>query len=267
MSRIVLVTGGSRGIGAAIASRLAQAGDVVYAASRSGQAPTHPRIHGIVLDVNDIDGLRAGVDAIVQAEGRLDAVVVNAGNGICGPLEEMKEEDVRYQFETCFFGAVKTIGACVPVMRAQGFGRILAVTSFAALVPLPYQVMYSSAKAALEMAVMGYAVELKPFGIQCGCVLPGDTATGFTSARKYIDLAEDSPYRDRFQRCMDTVSRDEQGGMPADRIARAVVRQLSRRRMRLEVVPRADYWLLSALIKLLPRRLALLAMEKLYNKS
>ena len=266
MNRVVLVTGGSRGIGAAVVHRLAEAGDVVYAASRSGRAEEHPRIHGLVMDVNDPDGPASGVAAIIAAQGRLDAVVVNAGNGIFGPLEEMAEEDIRYQFETCFFGAVKTINACVPVFRAQGHGRILAVTSFAALVPLPYQSLYSSAKAALEMAVMGYAVELKPFGIQCGCVLPGDTATGFTAARKKVAVRPDSPYRERMERCLAKIEKDELGGMPADRIARAVEQQLNRRRMRLEVVPRLDYGAEAVLVKLLPRRLALLAMSLMYNR-
>lgn len=265
MNNVVLVTGGSRGIGAAIAERLAAAGDIVYAASRSGKAPEVPGVYPLVMDVNKQEQMDAGIAAILEAQGRLDAVVVNAGNGIAGPMEEFTEADVRYQFETCFFGAIKTINACVPLLRKQGHGRIVAVTSFAALAPLPYQGLYSSAKAALEMAVMDYSIELAPFGIQCGCVLPGDTATGFTAARKF-SIKEDSPYKERFSKCMDKVSKDELGGVSPDVVAKAVERQLHRRKMRLKVVPGMDYALLAALVKFLPQRTCNWVMGLLYNR-
>lgn len=263
MKKIILLTGGSRGIGAAIARRLAASGDIVYAASRSGTAPEGVR--PLVVDVTDSAAVQAAVADIVRTEGRLDAVVVNAGNGIGGPLEECAEADVRYQFETCFFGAIHTINACIPQLRAQGGGRILAITSFAALVPLPYQGLYSSAKAALQMAMLDYAVELAPFGIQCGCILPGDTATGFTAARKFV-LKADSPYRERFVRCMEKVAADEQGGVAPEVIAKAAERQLNRRRMRLKTVPGADYALLALLVKLLPQRWVNRVMGCLYNR-
>lgn len=265
MNRIVLVTGGSRGIGAAIARTLAEAGDIVYAASRSGKAPEVPGVHPLVMDVNDEAKVRASVESIIAAEGRLDAVVVNAGNGIAGPMESFTDADARYQFETCFFGAVKTINACLPQFRSQGAGRVIAITSFAALVPLAYQGMYSAAKAALEMAVMDYAVELKPFGIQCACVLPGDVATGFTAARSFVPLPEDSPYKERYERCIDKITRDELGAVSPDLIARAVRRQLNRRRMKLQVVPGASYKLMSALVKVLPQRTVNWVMGLLYN--
>lgn len=263
MKKVVLVTGGSRGIGAAIAKRLVEAGDIVYAASRSGKAPEGAI--PLVMDVNDEEVVLSSVQSIITAEGRLDAVVVNAGNGIAGPMESFSDADVRYQFETCFFGAIKTINACIPHFRRQGSGRIVAVTSFAALAPLPYQGMYSSAKAALEMAMMDYAVELKPFGIQCGCVLPGDTATGFTAARTFTSLPEDSPYKDRFKRCIDKISKDELGGVSPDVVAKAVQRQLERRRMKLEVIPGLDYGLLALLVKCLPQRTVNWVMGLLYN--
>ena len=71
----------------------------------------------------------AVVKRIVEEQGRLDAVICNAGNGIYGPVEKATDDEIRYQFETCLFGSHKTIQACLPVFRKQGFGRIITVTS------------------------------------------------------------------------------------------------------------------------------------------
>lgn len=138
---IVLITGGSSGIGAATAKILAGAGMKVYAGSRRGTATeAHPGIVPIKLDVNDASTLKAAVEDIIKADGKLDAVICNAGNGIYGPVEFATEEDARAQFETCFFGALKTIQACLPVFRKQGRGRIITVTSVMAVLQLPFQV-------------------------------------------------------------------------------------------------------------------------------
>ena len=150
-AQIVLLTGGSSGIGAATAWMLAQAGMTVYATSRSGKAPEHERIIPLVMDVNDAQAVENTVSRILSEQGRLDAVVCNAGNGMAGAAEDTSIDEIRYQFETCFYGAVKVIDACLPVFRRQGYGRILTVTSVAAFIPIPYQAFYSSVKAALLM--------------------------------------------------------------------------------------------------------------------
>ena len=101
-----------------------------YAASRRGtlQTPT-PDVIPLSMDVNDSEATRLAVAHILQAEGRLDAVVVNAGIGIYGPIEGTLEEEARNQFETNYFGAIKTIQACLPAFRSQGHGRIITVCS------------------------------------------------------------------------------------------------------------------------------------------
>ena len=113
--KIVLLTGGSSGIGAATASILSEAGMKVYAGSRRGIAgKPAPGIIPLQLDVNDTSSVERAVARIIEEEGRLDAVICNAGNGIYGPVEGTTEEEARYQFETCYFGALRTIQACLP---------------------------------------------------------------------------------------------------------------------------------------------------------
>lgn len=265
---IVLVTGGSSGIGAATAKVLADAGMKVYAGSRRGtSAIEHPNIVPVKLDVNDKELTESVVDSIVKAEGRLDAVVCNAGNGIYGPVEYTTEEDARAQFETCFFGALKTIQACLPVFRKQGHGRIITVTSVMAILQLPFQGFYSSVKAALLSLSESLSLELKGTGIQCCSVLPGDVSTGFTNARKLNAAAQDpdSPYRARMDKNLKKIEADERGGMKPEVIAKAILKQLKRRHMRVRVIPRLDYAAVGALVRYLPEKSKLALLNYLYS--
>ena len=148
--KVVLLTGGSSGIGAATAHLLASAGMKVYAGSRRGTIDIPQEgIVPVKLDVNDAAMAATVVADILTAEGHLDAVVCNAGNGVYGPVEGTLEEEARSQFETTFFGSLKTIEACLPVFRQQGFGRIITVASVMSILPLPYQAFYAAAKSAL----------------------------------------------------------------------------------------------------------------------
>ena len=262
---VVLITGGSSGIGAATATILAQSGMKVYAGSRRGTVQeARPGIVPIMLDVNDAESLKAAVDGIIAAEGRLDAVVCNAGNGIYGPVEYTSEADARAQFETCYFGAVKTIQACLPVFRKQGHGRIITVTSVMVVLELPYQVYYSSVKAALLSLTEGLRMELKGSGIQCCSILPGDVATGFTSARKNT-APEGTPYDKGLKKNLAKIEKDELGGMKPEVIGRAILRQLKKKRMAVRVTPRLDYKAVNLLVRIIPSSWRLAIINALYN--
>lgn len=268
--RIVLLTGGSSGIGAETARMLSLAGMKVYAGSRRGtvskECEGNELIVPVVLDVNDQASVDTVVASILEKEGRIDAVVCNAGNGIAGAVEQTSVEEAKYQFETCFFGAHRVIRAVLPAMRAQHFGRIITISSVAATVPIPYQTFYSSAKAAVLIYTKALSLEVKGFGIQCCSILPGDTKTGFTAARKATAASEDtsSVYYETFRKSVGRMEHDEQNGMPAGKIARAIVRQLQRRRMAATVTPRIDYKAINFLVRILPTRLMLWIVGLLY---
>ncbi len=265
---IVLVTGGSSGIGAATALLLAQAGMKVYAGSRRGSVQTsHPGIVPVQLDVNNAAQTADVVKQIVEAEGHLDAVVCNAGNGIFGPIEGTTEEEARAQFETNYFGALKTIQACLPVFRKQGSGRIITVTSVMAILQLPFQGFYASVKAALLSLSESLSLELKGTGIQCCSVLPGDVSTGFTKARKLTTAAQDaqSPYKAQMGRNLQKIEKDELGGMAPAVIAKAILKQLRKKKMAVRVIPRLDYAAVGFLTRILPEKSKLALIRLLYN--
>ena len=266
--KVVLLTGGSSGIGAATAHLLADAGMKVYAGSRRGTIDrSQDGIVPVKLDVNDAAAAQAVVADILEKEGRLDAVICNAGNGIYGPVEGTTEEEARSQFETTFFGSLKTIEACLPVFRKQGFGRIVTVSSVMGILPLPYQVFYSSAKSALLFLTEGLAMELAGTGVECCCVLPGDVATGFTQARKLNIAAQDphSPYKEKMDKNLAKIEKDELGGMSPDVIGKSILKQLKKRHMRVRVIPRLDYGLVGFIVRICPAKQRLKLVNLLYN--
>lgn len=269
--RTVLVTGGSSGIGAATARLLCDAGMTVYAASRSGKAPEGYSQNGnmipVVMDVNDAQAIVEVVERIVREQGSLDAVVCNAGNGIAGPIEETSIEEIEAQYSTTFYGVVKTVQACLPVFRKQGHGRVVTVSSVAALAPLPYQGYYSCVKAGILQFTKALAIEAKEFGVQCCVVMPGDVKTGFTKSRRVAQKAqnEDSPYREGTAKAVAAMSKDERDGMGPEVIGKAILRQLQRKNMRPEVTPTFLYSLLVFLIRRLPQRFILRVIGWMYS--
>lgn len=270
--KVVLVTGASSGIGAAICTNLVKEGNIVYGVSRRGTVPDmaeeSKNLHPCVADVNSEEALTAVVRRIRNEQGRLDAVVCNAGSGIAGPVEECSADEIACQMGTTFMGTVNTIKACMPVFRAQNHGRIITISSVAAVAPLPFQGYYSCAKASILQLTKALGIEAEQFGVQTCCILPGDVKTGFTSARKVCEAtaAESSPYHDACRKAVQSMARDEQvEGMEPETIARAVAHQLHLRRMRPEVVPSLKYKVLVWLIRLLPERLVLLVIGKMYR--
>lgn len=270
--QIVLLTGASAGIGKAAAELLMKKGVIVYGASRSGceeksDQESKGKIISVKMDVNNESDIRQVVQQIIEKHGKLDVVIANAGNGIAGAIEETSIDEVRYQFETNFFGVVKTIQACLPVFRKQGFGKIITVASLAGVIPIPFQTFYSSSKAALMLYMNGLAIELKPFGIQCCTILPGDTKTAFTSARKYTQASqnEKSVYYATMKKSVARMERDEQNGMSAVAVAQPITQQVLNKRMHTFYVTGLLNQFYYHLFNVLPTDMRLWIIAKLYG--
>lgn len=269
--KIVLITGASTGIGLAAANQLMNKGCKVYSVSRRGSEAQKAQsgtgeIIPVKMDVNNETEIAAVVNRIIKENGKLDAVISNAGNGIAGSVEDTSSEEVKYQFETNFFGAVKVIQACIPVFRQQGYGKIIATSSVAGVIPIPFQAFYSAGKSALLVFMQALAMEVKPFGIQCCIILPGDTKTEFTTARKYTEKSQstDSAYFQKMKKSVGKMEKDEQNGMSPDAIASAMVRQINRKNMNVIVVPGIDYKFFCWLFNRLPAKIRLWVIGLLY---
>jgi len=230
MAGVVLITGASAGIGRACAQRLDRHGWTVVGASRRGASS------GVVMDVDDDDSVRKGVARVVEQHTRLDAVVACAGWGLAGAVELTPVADAKDQFETNFWGAVRVVAQALPVMRHQGRGRVVLISSIGGVVGLPFQAFYSASKFAMEGYGEALAYEVAPFGIQVTLVQPGNVRTNFTAARREVETPDpDDVYRAAVAKAVGLMEKDEANGVDPDRVAVVVERVLSASRPRRRV--------------------------------
>jgi len=195
MAKVVLITGGSSGIGKSIGEYLTDKGFIVYGTSRFPEKYSSSKFPIIKLDVTLSTSINECVSELISKTGQIDVLVNNAGVGITGPLEEIPMEEMKRNFETNLFGPINMINAVLPYMREQKSGQILNITSIAGYMGLPFRGIYSASKGALELITESYRMELKLFGITMSNVAPGDFATNIAAGRYHAPVLENSPYK------------------------------------------------------------------------
>jgi NAD(P)-dependent dehydrogenase (short-subunit alcohol dehydrogenase family) len=230
--RVALVTGASAGIGRACADRLAAAGWTVVGASRRGPgAAEGGGWDGLVMDVDDDASVTAGVAAVLERHGRVDALVAAAGWGIAGPVETTPLDDVRAQMETNFYGVVRATQAVLPAMRRQGGGHVVPISSIGGVIAIPFQAFYSATKFALEGWAEALAYEVAPFRVAVTLVQPGNVRTDFTGSRRMaVGPDSDGAYDAATAAAVGRMARDEEQGAAPDAVARVVHKVLTARR-------------------------------------
>ncbi|MCW2120906.1 SDR family oxidoreductase [Flavobacterium sp. 7A] len=194
MSKVVLITGGSSGIGKSIGEFLHRKGFTVYGTSRNPDRITDSVFPLLALDVRNIETIKTAIADIITRSGHIDVVINNAGVGITGPLEEIPTAEIKNNFETNFFGPIEVMKAVLPQMRIQKSGLIINVTSIAGYMGLPYRSVYSASKGALELITEALRMEVKSFGIEITNVAPGDFATNIASGRFHAPVVAGSAY-------------------------------------------------------------------------
>lgn len=262
MNKTVLITGGSSGIGLECARALCERGCHVYEMSRR-DIETDGIIH-IPGDVTLPHDAARAVDFVLSREGRVDILINNAGMGISGSAEFVSPEDAELQLRVNFLGVSNMCRAALGPMREHG-GRIVNVSSVAAVTPIPFQAYYSASKAAVNAYTMALANEVRPFGISVCAVMPGDVQTSFTVSR-HKSSAGDTEYSGRIARSVDKMERDENGGMTAAYVGRYIADIALRRHVRPLYTTRFDYKTLIVLAKLLPSAAVNRIIGALYAK-
>ncbi|MDC7220276.1 MAG: oxidoreductase [Spirochaetales bacterium] len=199
MGKVIIVTGASSGIGKATALQLIEEGHIVYGAARRVDMMTDIVEAGgkaVSLDLTNHDQVRTEVAGILEAEGRVDVLVNNAGYAVYGPVEEVSYEQAKRQFEVNLFGLAEITKAILPGMRIQGSGTIVNVTSVGGKVYTPLGAWYHASKHALEGWSDCLRLEVKQFDIDVVIVEPGVIKTGFKDAMDELFEDSNGPYKE-----------------------------------------------------------------------
>ena len=218
---VILITGISSGFGLAMARQLKDEGHTVYGTVRR-EVEQLPGVHYLRADVRDTVSVRAAVEAVLAAEGRIDVLINNAGMGIGGPVEFAPEKDVELQMDTNFMGQVRFTQAVLPAMRKQGSGKILCFSSIGGVMGLPFQGFYSASKFAVEGFCEALQIEVRRHGIQVVLIEPGDFSTGFTAARIRQVSDEAVAAYPSLRQSVSSFEKDEQTGLKPEYLARKV---------------------------------------------
>ena len=223
--KIVLITGGSTGIGRAIGNYLKEKGCKVYGTTRS--IKNHPDFSDfklLELDVRQQRSIESAINALLSQEGRIDVLVNNAGVGITGPIEETPNEEIHNAFDTNFFGPLNMIKAVLPAMRREQGGLIINITSIAGKMGLPYRGIYSATKGALDLATEALRLEIKDFGVHMTTLAPGDFATNIAAGRYHAPVLDDSPYKHPYERTLQMINDHVSGAGDPIEVAKEVHR-------------------------------------------
>lgn len=227
MSKVVLITGGSSGIGKAIGDYLLTKDFKVYGTSRNPANYPQSTFPLVALDVTKPETISDCIASILDDESKIDILINNAGAGITGPIEEIPEEEIQRNFETNFFGPIRVIKAVLPHMRQQNNGLIINITSIAGYMGLPFRGVYSASKGALELITEAFRMELKAFNVEMTNVAPGDFATNIAAGRYHAPVLKDSPYRSTYGKSLELMNTHIDDGHNPLEMAEAVYKIIS----------------------------------------
>ena len=236
MEKVALVTGSSSGIGYETSLSLAREGYFTYATMRDlKKAETIKKIAQdenlplkvIELDVDNEDSTESAIRSIINERQRIDVLVNNAGWGIWGTAEDVSLEEFREQFETNFFSVIRMIQKVAPVMRKQGSGDIVNISSIAGRIGFPVSTAYISSKFAIEGLSESLRYELGPFGVNVIIIEPGVIKTNFfDSMRTAKRVGESDTYKEITEKVISGVKMMAEMGTSPKEVANAIIKSL-----------------------------------------
>ena len=240
MEKVALVTGSSSGIGYETSLSLAREGYFTYATMRDmKKADVIKKIAEkerlslkvIELDVDNENSVENAIKTIIDEKQRIDVLVNNAGWGIWGTAEDVSIEEFREQFETNFFSVVRMIQKVAPIMRKQGNGDIVNISSIAGRIGFPVSTAYISSKFAIEGLSESLRFELGPFGVNVIIIEPGVIKTNFFDSMKTAKkVDENDTYRDITLKVISGVKMMAEMGTPPNEVANVIIKSLKEKK-------------------------------------
>jgi len=226
MSKVVLITGASSGMGAITAKTLSENGYIVYAGSRDENTSTcRDNLKEIYIDVTKTETINNAVALILKNEGKIDVLVNNAGYGLVATVEDGTDEEMFNQFDVNVFGLLKTTRAVIPHMRKAKSGVIINISSFLGKMGLPLLTHYNASKYAVEGIVDSLRFEMNSYNVRVHSIQAGLFGTNFVAKGLVANAkttAEDSPYKDLVAHFVPIVAKAINEGPSPQPIADAV---------------------------------------------
>ena len=244
MEKVAIVTGSSSGIGYETTLALARDGFYTFATVRSAKKAQKLlevtkkeklNIEIIELDMDDEKSIKSAFEKIFSKKQRIDVLVNNAGWALFGSLEDVLIKDFRLQFETNFFGIIGIIQKVAPIMRKQGSGIIVNISSVAGRIGFPGSSAYISSKFALEGLSESLRYELGQFGVKVIIIEPGVVKTNLFSSMKIAEPKSDSPYKEITEKVIMGVKMMAELGTPPSEVANTILNAIK------ETNPRPRY--------------------------
>jgi len=229
MKKVVLITGASAGIGMETAKFLKQNGYIVYGAARRIdrlKALEQSGIKTLMIDVTKDESMIKGVQQIIDAEGRIDVLVNNAGFGSYGAVEDVTMDDARYQLEVNVIGAMRMTQLVLPYMRKQHYGKIINISSIGGKIATPFGGWYHASKFAIEGLSDSLRNEVRPFGIDVIVIEPGGIKSewGGIAMDSLAKVSGDTAYKDTVAR-MGKSFREVDGKMPGPEMIAKLIKK------------------------------------------
>lgn len=267
MQKVVLVTGGSSGIGRAISNYLTQQDITVYGTSRSVENGTTLDSFQLVrMDVTDEESITRALQFILDKEGRLDVLINNAGLGMAGPLENTSTAEAREIYETNVFGVLNVCRQCIPHIRKSPKGQIINITSIGGMVSLPFRGIYCSSKYAVEGITETLSMELMHTGIQVSLIEPGDFRTNINENRRVVSHVNKEVYNGLFDDTLAQIHEEVSNARDPELIGKMVHRIMRSRNPKLRYKVATFTQRLSVFLKrILPARTFEYLIMKHYN--
>ncbi|MES0327815.1 MAG: SDR family oxidoreductase [Gammaproteobacteria bacterium] len=259
----ILITGCSTGIGYCVAKGLQERGYRVFATARraeSVEALNNEGLESLQLDLDDSDSIRAAVaEVLARSGGELYALFNNGAYGIPGAVEDLSRDTLRTQFETNVFGWQELTNLVIPVMRRQGYGRIIQNSSVLGFVAMPFRGAYNASKFAIEGLSDTLRLELANTDIYISLIEPGPIlsqfrATGVKMLEKHIDI-ENSIHRDKYKGVLARLKKEGPAApftLPPEAVLEKVIHALESRRPKTRYYVTFPTYLFGYLKRLLP---------------
>ena len=236
MEKVALVTGSSSGIGLETSLSLARNGFHTFATMRDLNRDEEIKevvrkenlnVEILQLDVDNEESVNEAINTVMERKDRIDVLVNNAGYGMWGTVEDVSIDEFKEQFETNFFSIIRLIHRVAPIMRKQGSGDIVNISSVAGRIGFPVSPAYISSKFALEGLSESLRFELMPFGVNVIIIEPGVIKTNFFNSMKLAKKSnQDSEYKEITEKVISGVKMMAEMGTHPKEVADAVVKAL-----------------------------------------